>query len=188
MVFKKIIFQNRYVELETPPLHGKIHLKFPFWLLEHLPNTKCSFFSFWISFGFYMIVTLRFWNNFVLAGFLICTHRWATLFYPTKFIEKELWLHNLSIFILARIVGKIIPPFSGHQHLLDPNQRTTLLCSTDVKIDWLAKSNAGSLNIPLDSLRTILYNIIFRDGRGQLRDRLSCSWSWSWAWSWKLKQ
>ena len=23
MVFKKIIFQNRYVELETPPLHGK---------------------------------------------------------------------------------------------------------------------------------------------------------------------
>ena len=38
MVFKKIIFQNRYVELETPhPLHGKNHLKFPFWLFEYLP-------------------------------------------------------------------------------------------------------------------------------------------------------
>ena len=36
MVFKKIIFQNRYVALETgldpPPLHGKCHLKFPFWI------------------------------------------------------------------------------------------------------------------------------------------------------------
>ena len=41
MVFKKIIFQNRYVALETPsrppPLHGKYHLKFPFWLSTHLP-------------------------------------------------------------------------------------------------------------------------------------------------------
>ena len=33
--FKKIISQNRYVELETPPpLHGKKHLKFPFWILN----------------------------------------------------------------------------------------------------------------------------------------------------------
>ena len=43
MVFKKIIFQNRYVALETasrpPPLHSKYHLKFPFWLLEHLSKT-----------------------------------------------------------------------------------------------------------------------------------------------------
>ena len=39
MVFEQIIFQNRYVELETPPpLHGKIHLKFPFWLFAPLPN------------------------------------------------------------------------------------------------------------------------------------------------------
>ena len=31
MVSKKIIFQNRYVELETPlPLHGKNHLNFHF--------------------------------------------------------------------------------------------------------------------------------------------------------------
>ena len=38
MVFKKISFQNRYVELETPPpLHGKNHLKFPFWLFDALP-------------------------------------------------------------------------------------------------------------------------------------------------------
>ena len=35
MVFKKIIFQNTYVELQTPPpLHGKIHLRFPFWLFD----------------------------------------------------------------------------------------------------------------------------------------------------------
>ena len=42
MDFKKIIFQNRYVALKTPSrppaLHGKYHLKFPFWLFEHLPN------------------------------------------------------------------------------------------------------------------------------------------------------
>ena len=39
MVLKKIIFQNRYVELETlPPLHGENHLKFPFWLMEPLPK------------------------------------------------------------------------------------------------------------------------------------------------------
>ena len=37
MVFKKIIFQNSYVELETPPLHGENHLKFPFWLFERFP-------------------------------------------------------------------------------------------------------------------------------------------------------
>ena len=41
MVLTKIIFQNRYVALETglnlPPLHGKCHLKFPFWLFEPLP-------------------------------------------------------------------------------------------------------------------------------------------------------
>ena len=45
MVFKKIIFQNRYVALETPwrptPLHGKCHLKFPFWFFAHLPNKPC---------------------------------------------------------------------------------------------------------------------------------------------------
>ena len=39
----KIIFQNRYVALETgldpPPLHGKCHLKFPFWFFEPLPYT-----------------------------------------------------------------------------------------------------------------------------------------------------
>ena len=37
----KIIFQNRYVALETglnpTPLHGKCHLKFPFWFFEPLP-------------------------------------------------------------------------------------------------------------------------------------------------------
>ena len=38
----KIICQNRYVALETPsrpspPLHGKCHLKFPFWLLAPFP-------------------------------------------------------------------------------------------------------------------------------------------------------
>ena len=43
MVFKKIIFQNSLMANETPsrpppPLHGKCHLKFPFWLLAHLPN------------------------------------------------------------------------------------------------------------------------------------------------------
>ena len=47
MVFKKIIFQNRYVALETPstpppppPRHGKYHLKFPFWLSAHLPKKR----------------------------------------------------------------------------------------------------------------------------------------------------
>ena len=34
----KIIFQNRYVALETPPLHGKCHLKFPFLFSAHLLN------------------------------------------------------------------------------------------------------------------------------------------------------
>ena len=38
----KIIFQNRYVALETPsrptPLHGKCHLKFPFWFFESVPK------------------------------------------------------------------------------------------------------------------------------------------------------
>ena len=46
MVFKKIIFQNRYVALETPsrlpPLHGKYHLKFPFWLLAPFPYLSLS--------------------------------------------------------------------------------------------------------------------------------------------------
>ena len=47
MVFKKIIFQNRYVAPETPsrpPLHGKCHLKFPFWFFDYLPNPEmhCS--------------------------------------------------------------------------------------------------------------------------------------------------
>ena len=43
MVFKKIIFQNRYVELETLLLHGENHLKFPFWLFEYFP--KWDFFQ-----------------------------------------------------------------------------------------------------------------------------------------------
>ena len=34
----KIIFQNRYMALETPPLHGKCHLKFPFWFSAPLPK------------------------------------------------------------------------------------------------------------------------------------------------------
>ena len=42
MVFKKIIFQNSLMANETPsrppPLHGKCHLKFPFWFSAHLPK------------------------------------------------------------------------------------------------------------------------------------------------------
>ena len=42
MVFKKIIFQNSLMANETPsrppPLHGKCHLKFPFWFSAYLPN------------------------------------------------------------------------------------------------------------------------------------------------------
>ena len=46
---KKIIFQNRYMALETPstprrdppPLHGKYHLKFPFWLFAPFPKRNC---------------------------------------------------------------------------------------------------------------------------------------------------
>ena len=42
MVFKKIIFQNSLMANETPsrppPLHGKCHLKFPFWFSGYLPN------------------------------------------------------------------------------------------------------------------------------------------------------
>ena len=41
MVFKKIIFQKSLMANETPPrpppLHGKCHLKFPFWLFDYLP-------------------------------------------------------------------------------------------------------------------------------------------------------
>ena len=46
---KKSFFQNRYVALQTPSrplpfmggaLHGKYHLKFPFWLSAHLPNNE----------------------------------------------------------------------------------------------------------------------------------------------------
>ena len=40
---RKIIFQNRYVALETPPLHGKYHLKFPFWLLAPFPKAVLSY-------------------------------------------------------------------------------------------------------------------------------------------------
>ena len=61
MVFKKIIFQNGYVALETPsrpphPLHGKYHFKFPFWLSAPVPNVEslrwsccCRFFR-WCGF------------------------------------------------------------------------------------------------------------------------------------------
>ena len=42
MVFKKIIFQNSLMANETPsrppPLHGKCHLKFPFWFSAPFPN------------------------------------------------------------------------------------------------------------------------------------------------------
>ena len=39
MFFFLIIFQNTYMELEPPPpLHGKIHLKFPFWLFDYFPK------------------------------------------------------------------------------------------------------------------------------------------------------
>ena len=38
----KIIFQNRYMALETPsrppPLHGKCYLKFPFWFFDSVPK------------------------------------------------------------------------------------------------------------------------------------------------------
>ena len=46
----KSIFQNTYVALETPPrpppLHGKCHLKFPFWLFEPLPKSFSMVFFF----------------------------------------------------------------------------------------------------------------------------------------------
>ena len=41
-LFKKIIFQNRYVELETPPLHGKNILNFHFDYLKPSLNQTPS--------------------------------------------------------------------------------------------------------------------------------------------------
>ena len=47
MVFKKIIFQNSLMANETPsrppPLHGKCHLKFPFWFSAPFPyHIQCK--------------------------------------------------------------------------------------------------------------------------------------------------
>ena len=59
MVFKKIIFQNRYVELETlPPLHGENHLKFPFLLFEPFPKVYCLYHLLLISSIGYIIYNL----------------------------------------------------------------------------------------------------------------------------------
>ena len=61
MLLKKIIFQNRYVELETPPpLHGKNHLKFPFdyW------NPCLRLLSRWICQNWYMEFSM------LLCGFV----------------------------------------------------------------------------------------------------------------------
>ena len=47
MVFKKIIFQNSLMANETPsrppPLHGKCHLKFPFWFFAPFPNIYSTY-------------------------------------------------------------------------------------------------------------------------------------------------
>ena len=54
MVFKKIIFQKSLMANETPsrppPLHGKCHLKFPFWFSAYLPYSLFSFWAFWVYF------------------------------------------------------------------------------------------------------------------------------------------
>ena len=40
MVFKKSFFKVGMWHSRPPPLHGKSHLKFPFWLFENLPNKR----------------------------------------------------------------------------------------------------------------------------------------------------
>ena len=52
MVFKKIIFQNSLMANETPsrppPLHGKCHLKFPFWFFAPFPYSDIRSSSCWL--------------------------------------------------------------------------------------------------------------------------------------------
>ena len=72
MVFKKIIFQNRYVALETPsrppPLHGKYHLKFPFWFFEYLPK-RCPWSTFSLTNSMFLLKMSFLWISTACLAF-----------------------------------------------------------------------------------------------------------------------
>ena len=59
----KIIFQNSLMANETPsrppPLHGKCHLKFPFWLLAHFPNVISIYADLWNPAGIETTIELN---------------------------------------------------------------------------------------------------------------------------------
>ena len=86
MVFQKIIFQNRYVALETPsrppspPLHGKYHLKFPFWLSAPVPYQLLCWFNINLSFNIIINIMVRrtvlFWSCISPGARISTEHLW----------------------------------------------------------------------------------------------------------------
>ena len=65
-------------------------VKFPiFIILNWNLETGC------VAYIWYVIAVLCLWDNFFLVAVLIHWHRAPAMFYPTKFIDRELWLYNL---------------------------------------------------------------------------------------------
>ena len=70
MVFKKIIFQNSLMANETPsrppPLHGKFHLKFPFWFSAPFPYpTRWPSYCSLVSSAMYLKTVKGSWGRWV---------------------------------------------------------------------------------------------------------------------------
>ena len=48
-----------------------------------------------VAYIWYVIAVSSLWDNFFLVAVLIHWHRAPAMFYPTNFIDQELWLYNL---------------------------------------------------------------------------------------------
>ena len=104
----KIIFQNRYVALETgldpPPLHGKCPLKFPFWFSAPFPNVisdTCISHLKWTE------SPRSLWNFFLKKCGLIWQKFSRVKIYNLKKIKSIHFLSNGHPFAAQSLPGKV---------------------------------------------------------------------------------
>ena len=157
----KIIFQNRYVALETPwrtpPLHGKCHLKFPFWFSAHLPYESTQALGIpYVTFqrvihqilcdivGVFYIVGFRYfaiqilWDS-DIVGDLTCG--FPLMLSPANAMKASSWL-PLPTYLYNCAIG---PDFSQILSVITQNWQTTSLLSVYVQRWRLANLDLAAI-------------------------------------------
>ena len=133
----KIIFQNSLMANETPsrppPLHGKCHLKFPFWLFAHFPKRLCQSVSAIDIFNL-GLPSASFHEKSLTGNFSLVIFVKIQLFCPTHNMELTVLCFPRVANVCAALLGRKVPSLSCWLVYREPAFK--LLLAGNITLYW----------------------------------------------------